>query len=121
MVIRRYSLSLLISILVILTGFGGVAHTLSNGCVGLHCKDHLLSTEHSAVAKHIDDVSAPSRHHDPESFGTGECNPSLCQAVVLLSQSGEVVWNQSEIDRELQIGALAKLIEPDSPYRPPDV
>lgn len=121
MVIRRYSLVLMVSVLVILTGIGGVAHALSNGCVGLHCEEHRQHAEHFAVTTSNGDVSAHSHHHDPESSGTGECNPFICQAVVLLAQNSEAALGQRDTDPELQIGAQAKLNEPDSPYRPPDL
>lgn len=122
MVTRRYSLVLLVSVLVILTGFGTVAHALSNGCIGLHCKDHIQSTEHVAAENDSGDksTSSKSNHHDPDSSGTGECNPSLCQAVVLLAQNNGALLGDREIDPEFQIGALTELTEPESPYRPPD-
>ncbi len=121
MIIRQLSLVLLVGILVILTGLGGVAHALSNGCVGLHCEDHMQSAEHSTSVKTGSGVLVPGGHHDTEGSGAGECKPSLCQAVVLLPQNGEVAWNQCEIVTGIQIEALTKLTEPDSPYKPPDV
>ncbi len=121
MVIRRYSIVLLVSVLVILTGFGTVAHALSNGCVGLHCEDHMQSAKHTVEAMNIGDMSTSNGHHEPESSGTGECNPTLCQADVLLSQNREAAQDQRDIDAEVQTGAQAKLNEPDSPYRPPDI
>ncbi len=81
----------------------------------------MLPTEHSAVAKSSGDVSVPSHHHDPESSGTGECNPFICHAVVLLSHNREAEQDQRDIDLEFQIKAQSKLNEPDSPYRPPDL
>lgn len=117
MVIRRYTFALLTSLLVILAGFGGESHA----CVGLHCGDHMQSAEHSAAVKSIPEISAQSSHHDTDNADTGECNPLLCQAVVLISQNSQVVWNQYQLDREFQIGSQSKLTEPDSPYRPPDL
>jgi hypothetical protein len=121
MLIRRYSLVLLIGFLVTLTGFGNIAHALSNDCIGLHCEDHILPNEHSAVAKSSGDVSFPSHHHAPESSRTEECNPFICQAVVLLHQNAEAAQGQRDIDPEFQVRAQAKLNEPDSLYRPPDL
>ncbi len=121
MLIRRYSLVLLIGLLVTLTGFGNVAHALSNGCVGLHCEDHMQSAEHAVAASDVSEISTSSSHHDTESSGTGECNSLICQAVVLLPQYGEAAQGQRDIDPEFHVGAQAKLNEPDSPYRPPDL
>ncbi|WP_131726325.1 hypothetical protein [Ruegeria denitrificans] len=112
---------LLISLLVILTGIGGVAHALSNGCVGLHCEDHMQPAEHSALATSGSDVSTPSHHHDPESSGAQKCDPFVCQTIVLLPQNSEAAQGQRDIEPEFQIRAQAKLNEPDSPYRPPDL
>lgn len=121
MVIRRFSLVLFVGVLVILTSLGGVAHALSNGCVGLHCEDHMQLAEHSAVEKSSGDISAPSNHNDPDSSRTGECNPFICQAVVLLPQNCEAAQGESDNDPEFQIEAQAELNEPDSLYRPPDL
>lgn len=121
MVIRRYPFVLLVSFLVILTGIAGVAHAVSNGCVGLHCEEHRQHSEHSALVTSSGEVSAHSHHHDPESSGTDECNPFICQATVVLPQDSEPAQVQRDIDLELQDSAQAKLNEPDSPYRPPDV
>ncbi len=121
MVIRQYTLVLLVSVLVFLTGLGSVAHALSNGYIGFHCESQMQTAEHFAVTKSNSDISAATNHHDPEGSGTGECDPSICQAIVLLSQNSEAAQGQRDIDPESQIGAQAKLNEPDSPYRPPDL
>ncbi len=121
MVIRRYPFVLLVSFLVILTGIAGVAYAVSNGCIGIHCEEHAQTAKHSVSAMSSGDISVPSHHHDPESSGTGECNPFICQVVVLLVENGEPAQGQRDIDLELQDSAQAKLNEPDSPYRPPDL
>lgn len=120
MVIRRYSLLVLAGILVILTGLVGVAHARSDGCIGLGCESHMQSAEHIFVAKNSIDKSTLHSHHDPDNSETGECNPTICQAVVLLAQNGEAAQGQREIAPEFQVGAQAKPIEPDNPYKPPD-
>lgn len=78
-------------------------------------------SEHSAVATRSGDVSVSSHHHDPKSSGIGECNPFICQVVVLLTQNSEAALGQSNIDPEFHIIAQAKPNEPDSPYRPPEL
>ncbi|WP_209506017.1 hypothetical protein [Ruegeria sp. HKCCSP335] len=112
---------LLAGILVILSGLGGVAHARSDGCIGLGCESHMQLTEHASVANNSIDKSTLHSHHDPDSSGTSECNPSICQAVILLAQNKEAAQDQREIDPEFQIGAQAKPIEPDNPYKPPDL
>lgn len=120
MVIRRYSLVLLVGVLVILTGIGGVAHALSKGCVDLHCEHHTQPSVHSALAT-SGDVSASGHHHDPESSETGKCNPFICQAVALPFQVSEVAKGRRDTDPELHVGTQVKLSEPDALYRPPDL
>lgn len=120
MVIRRYSLVLLVGVLVILTGIGGVAHALSKGCVGLHCEHHTQPSEHSALAT-SGDVSASGQHHDPKSSGIEKCDPFICQAVALPFQVSEVAKGRRDTDPEFHVGTQVKLSEPDVLYRPPDL
>lgn len=121
MLIRRYSILKLLAALVIVTSFATIAQALSIGCIGHQCEGQMHSAKHAVEAMSSGDITTSITHHGPDSSGTGDCSPAFCQAVILLSQNREAEQDQLDIAPEFQFRAQAKLSEPDSPYRPPDL
>ncbi len=50
-----------------------------------------------------------------------ECNPFLCNSLVLILQTSDAVFGQSDAVLGWQVGHLSTLEEPDNPDRPPNL
>lgn len=117
--LRNITATLLVLLLVLMTGLGDAAHALSTDCANVHCDDHMIVTDHYVEQGSGEATNSVSRG----SNGTeqDECNPFLCNALVLTLGSSETVFDKSEATLAWQVSSLSTLEEPVNPDRPPNL
>lgn len=118
---REITSALSVALLIFAAGLGGAAHALSKDCTGGHCDNAMSMIAEDHHAGH-----SPGEQADRVALGSNgmehdECNPFLCNALVLALQSCEAVFDQSEAALAWQVTSLSTLEEPDNPDRPPNL
>ena len=114
---RRLISACLVVTLVFLTGLGGTAAAMSPGCPGGHCDSHAAAPDHQAQIH-----AHGATQTGPETADPGQCDPFLCNAVVLMTSiaPGEPTrLGQPVTARQPRLpGPTAR---PDTPDRPPNL
>lgn len=112
--------TLLVVFLFLLTGLGSAALALSKDCLGGHCNDHMNMTVAEHQPGHAPgeaSIGVPDKSNGVEH---DECNPFLCNVLVLMSLSSKATFVQSDAVLAWQVASLSTHEEPDNPDRPPN-
>lgn len=123
---RNIVLAWFVVCLTVLTGIGGAAHAMFAGCIPVACETHLHAPEQ---ASHMDHMGAAQhikpQHTEPssdtESMAHDDCNPLLCNALVLLPHQPSPRGDRPETGVIWLVLSLVALAGPDSPDRPPNL
>lgn len=120
--IRNITSTILVVMLVLMTGLGNDAHAMSGDCMDVHCDSDLMM---SHISQH-DMLETQVAAHEGTPHGSNAsdheaCNPMLCHALAFLPTWNTHHFVPSEMALVWHVILPNALARADAPDRPPNL